>query len=98
MKEILKSKIERFGFEDLLCLIGCGFLTVIIWFLFMFLTADREVRCYYLSSYGTASGIAYQIKADIDYKDDHTAFTSNDYKITLSVLKELPQCGRDANN
>lgn len=59
---------------------------------FNLIAADKMVRCYYLSSTPTSTGVAYKIKADIDYMDDPVAFSSGNYKTTMGVFSKLPQC------
>jgi hypothetical protein len=92
MWDIIKSKVERWDGESwfglLLWLLFAGIL-----FVFLSLaTTDKMVRCYYLESSYTSAGILYEIKSDIDYAPDMTAFSSPKYKETMEVFKTLPQC------
>lgn len=56
------------------------------------LTSDHSVRCYYLKTTSTQAGLSYQIRSDIDWAEDKTAFASADEDKTLSVLSSLKQC------
>ena len=89
---IMKRKAERWDGESwfgLLLWMGIAGIMLIV---FNLITADKMVRCYYLSSVGTSAGVSYKIIADIDYADDPTAFSSHDHKATMEVFGKLPQC------
>lgn len=92
MWDIIKRKVERWDSDSWFGLLIWLGISGIMLIFFNFLTADKMVRCYYLSSVSTSAGIAYKIRADIDYSDDPLAFSSGDYKATMEVFKELPQC------
>ena len=92
MWEIMKRKTERWDGESWFGLLLWMGIAGIMLIFFNLITADKMVRCYYLSSFATDAGVAYMIRADIDYSDDSLAFSSHDYKATMEVFGKLPQC------
>ncbi len=92
MWEIIKHKVEYWNWETSFGCLFLLFLAVLVFIFFKVATADKMVRCYYLGSSYSEAGIAYQIRSDIDYADDLIAFTSPDYKVTMSVFNQLPKC------
>lgn len=95
MWDIIKRKVERWDGESWFGLLLWMAFAGVLFVLFNLVTADKTVRCYYLHSTYTSAGISYQIKADIDYLDDTTAFSSADHNITMSVFEKLAQCPKD---
>ena len=89
MLDIFKDKIKNFTLETCFTLLLWTALAIGLHFVFNTLNADRTVKGYYLNSFGTSAGIAYQVKMSIDYMVDPVAFTSNDYKATLDTLVVL---------
>jgi len=67
-------------------------LALALYVVFSFFTADRMVRCYYLSGTYSQTHPVYQIRADIDWADDSLAYVSADGKEVLAVYAQLPQC------
>lgn len=92
MWDIIKRKAERWDGDSWFGLLLWLLLAGILFVLLSLVTADKMVRCYYLQSSYTSAGISYQIKSDIDYATDMTAFSSPKYKETMEVFKALPQC------
>jgi len=67
-------------------------LALALYVVFSFFTADRMVRCYYLSGTYSQTQPIYQIMADVDWADDSLAYISADRKEVLAVYAQLPQC------
>ena len=92
MKDILKQKFKDWDMETAFLFLLWSAFVVLLCLFTMFVIADKKVRCYYLGSAMSAAGMAYQIKADINWLADDTVFSSPDYKATMAVYDKLPYC------
>ena len=93
MKEILKRKLEHWDIDCSFILLGWVFVALVIFTLIRLIYSDRAIRCYYPFYAATSAGIAYQIKADINWADDLLVFSSPDLKVAMEVYNQLPKCG-----
>lgn len=83
---------QWFGFIMLVFFFGCVCAGLIA------ITADHKIRCYYLETKRTDSGLAHMIKQDIDWGQDNIAFSSNSAANTLMVYSSLKQCAGNLSN
>lgn len=87
LDRITKADGEQwFGF---IALLGLAALLIIF---IVGVSADHKVRCYYMKSKSTDSGISYMIMSDMDWHEDMKAFTSGDSDKMLKVMDNLKQC------
>ena len=56
---------------------------------------DHKVRCYYMKTYSTNAGLAYQVMGDVDWSEDIKSFSTPDPDKALSVIGNLKQCASD---
>ena len=91
----MKKLIERIAgldFDGWMLLIVMSTAVFGICLLIALCTADHKVRCYYLQTEMTNSGLAYKIMNDIDWATDTIAYASNDGDKTLKVISTMKQC------